>query len=252
MIQFAKLFISSAALLLLAVSASAQIGVGFNVGYISSDFRFDDEGANAQVLRSDRVDGYVIGGFIEHVVSRKFGLQAEINFKRTGSDRTHLVILDETRSVEETINRRFNYVEVPVLVKYRMPFKGFTVSAMAGPSFSYARNADGITDSNLFIDGNEFMMEGEEFEIEFDEEMIRRIDFGGQLGLQVGISLKVGKLILDGRYRRGFTNMNDGINENRFGGLEDFESTTQSASFTIGYMRTFGKNKAVQDYNKDI
>ena len=252
MIQFAKFFITSAALLLLFVSASAQIGVGFQGGYISSDFRFDDEGTNAQVINNERVDGYVLGVFIERRLSKKIWLQGEINFKRTGTDRTHLVELDETRSVRELINRRFNYVEVPVLLKYKISASRFSIAATAGPSFSYARNAEATITTTSIIDGIEFTGDGDEFDIEFDQEMIRRIDFGGQLGLQLSIPVKVGKFILDGRYRRGFTNLNDGINENRFGSLEDYETTTQSISFTMGYMRTFGRNLEVSDYNTDL
>ncbi len=227
---------------LLAIPLCAQIGVGVQAGYLSSNFGYNDDGSFAKVQSDEQVSGYVLGVFLERTVSKKFSLQTEINLKQTGSTRVHFAQLDDIQSVEEEVSRTFNYVEVPFLLKYNTSFKSafnrVTISAMAGPSLSYARNAAG---TNTRIFGGVPNARASEYTIEFKEEGIKRIDFGGQLGVQLGVQVGDGQLILDARYRRGFTNMNDGISENEFGGIEDYETTTGSLAFTIGYKKIFGQ-----------
>ena len=236
-----RLFPSLLVVLFIASAASAQIGIGFRAGIISSRNKLEDDGANTKITSQENITGYTIGIPIELGVSNIFTLQPEINFQQRGTDKTNKFFRDGFIEVEQSIRREINYLEIPLLFKFGYTNENFTVAAVAGPTFSYAISGKTIAGDQIISNtGGIQSMTAGEYDIDFDREGLKRADFGAHIGLQGGVPLGTGKIILDARYQVGFTNLNDGNNSNNTN-IEDYESKAQGYSLTVGYMWTFGK-----------
>jgi len=226
--------------LFIACTASAQIGVGFRAGIISSNNKLEDDNSNTKISSQETITGYTFGIPIEIAVSKVFSLQPEFNFQQRGTDKNNRFFQDGFIEVEQTLRREINYLEIPLLMKLGYTTENFTVAAVAGPTFSYAINGTTVAGDQIVTStGSVQRMTAGEYDIDFDREGLKRADFGAHIGLQGGIPAGSGKIIIDARYQVGFTNLNDG-NDNNNTNIEDYESKAQGYSLTAGYLWTFG------------
>lgn len=227
----------------LVSTVTAQIGVGFRAGILSSNVIVNDDDSSAKIANKESVTGYTFGIPIEIAVSKIFSIQPEVNFQQRGTDKTNrfdITGLGGSTSVQQDIRREINYLEIPLLFKLGYTTEKFTAAAVAGPTFSYALSGTTIAGNQVTTAGGVTVTEtAGEYDIDFDREGLKRADFGAHIGIQGGIPAGPGKIILDARYQVGFTNLNDGNNENNTN-IEDYESKAQGYSLTAGYMLTFG------------
>ncbi|KAB1231878.1 porin family protein [Chryseobacterium viscerum] len=107
---------------------------------------------------------------------KNFSIQPEVNFISKGTK-------FKNSFGNETYN--FNYIEVPVLAKYSFG----PVYVNAGPSIG-------------------FLM-GESDKIKAAYGKTKTIDFGVQMGAGIAIPAGPGKMIIDGRYNLGLSNISD-------------------------------------------
>ena len=231
-------------LTLLLVSCSysliyAQVGIGIRGGIFSSKDAFEDDGSTATVIDDENVNGYIVSVPIEFALSNVFAIQPEINLQKRGTDRIAQFELDNFNEVRQRLRREFTYLEIPLLFKLGYTSDRFTIAAVAGPSVSYALNGKANAEAFTNLEGVELQAGQGEYDIDFDEEGIKRVDVGAHLGAQLGFPFGPGKFIIDGRYQLGFVNLNDGNDGNNVN-PEDYETRGRGYTATLGYMFTLG------------
>lgn len=136
-------------------------------------------------------NGFLAGGFANIGLARIVAIQPEVLYNQYG-----------TRGEFGGTNTRLNssYIQVPVLLKLRLPLGAVYPNIFAGPSWGF-RNKASYTVSN-----NET---GES--LDYGTTAIRKNDFGGVVG--AGIDINAGPVFftVDGRYGFGFNEVNNDI-----------------------------------------
>jgi hypothetical protein len=196
-------FVLFVLLLALATTASAQIKFGLKGGVNLADMAGDGWvvlAAEAETTVDHKFSLGFGGGVFAQVPLGQSGLllQPEALFIVKGYKR-------ETGGSDITHTAKWNYIEVPVLVKYSIPMQGkISPNLFAGPFAAF--NIGGkITFGNIPAseeDGYEYL----------DIDNIKALDFGitfgGGLDFAVG---PAGKLTFDVRYTMGLTDAFDDV-----------------------------------------
>ena len=119
----------------------------------------------------------------------------------------------------------FDYLQIPVLVSYRIPIKASNLTLKVGPYFAYAiggRSKYSFTESGTPTETEK--VSGKKF---FDSGA-KRFD----AGIDVGIDWEYHKFVIGVEYERGFANMfSPSVEE----GLEKIKINNSAAYFTVGY-----------------
>ena len=105
---------------------------------------------------------------------------------------------------------KYNFLELPLIVKYNLPMKNGNVHFLAGPSVGYAVNGRNTIKSNGSILSSS--------DINFNNEKLNRFDIAGNLGF--GLSFQAGSvhIVPEFRYQLGLVNLNESeevFNKNR-------------------------------------
>lgn len=161
-----------AALMCIASVGYSQVGVGLKGGLNFANQNFETDGLD---ISPDGRTGFHFGAYLNISLGDKFGLQPEALFSQKGS---------EFEIAGFTSESNFNYVDIPVLVRYNITD---IFSLHAGPQVSVllsAEDEDG-TDIEDNITGSEFALA-----------------FGAQVDLPLG-------LIGGARYNLGLSDIND-------------------------------------------
>jgi hypothetical protein len=199
----------AAGIVLLALSAQAQISLIPKAGITLSSISYDNEpdGQQSKV-------GFVGGVGVEiGIVENFFSVQPELLFIQKGENY-------DARGVETKAT--LNYLEVPVLAKVSFGSQVIKGYVNAGPSLAL-----GLT-GNQKVEGGE---EPGETGIRFGNPandgrryLDSRFDFGLQFGGGVGVGLGPGSLLADVRYGLGLTDLSDAT-----------KSKNRNFAFTLGY-----------------
>lgn len=177
-----KLTLGLAAALLISISgttAHAQSpSVGVRVGLNLADLSFSSE---AEVNDSKNLTGLVAGLFVTVPVTGIVGFQPEVLFSMQG-----------TRFTEEgeTAKIKLDYVQVPLLGRFKLT-SGSPLSVLVGPSLGFRSRA------KIEVPGAPT-----DFADEFEDD-VERFD----VGLVTGLTFDAGRLVVDGRYTWGLTNV---------------------------------------------
>ena len=164
-----------------AAQTGASFGVKAGVNFANLDFSGDD----SVDLSFDRRVGLVGGAFVLFPMSETFGLQIEGLVSQKGAK-------FEEDDFEDSVE--IDSFDVPVLARFTIPSTTDTsFHLFAGPSFGFTLNAK----SRTSFDGED----DEEIDISDETETL---DFG----LVIGAGVEFGRIVLDGRYTHGFTNLN--------------------------------------------
>lgn len=205
-------------------TAEAQIGIGIQGGFINSNATYEDlaDGGDGE-LDTESITAWTVGIPVEISIGKVFAIQPEINLLRRGYD------FGDT-PFEETTNREFTVVSIPVLGKLGYVGDAFTAAATFGPAFQYvASGKQDLVDVSVGGVGVR-----EDVDIDFDEpryEDFNRTAVYGILGAQVGLPIGFGKFVVDGRYR---FQLNDEE------GRDDVEVRGRGFSATAGLIFTLG------------
>jgi hypothetical protein len=134
-------------LILLAVSANAQLQFGAKAGLNYSILSFNFDGEKPEGFENPTGIGYHVGGYLKKSFSDKIGLRPELMLSmRTTSDSEDGVKWKDT----------YTYIDIPVLLDYNLSEK---LSFQVGPQFSilggnkYKVTADGKTDTTSDTEG---------------------------------------------------------------------------------------------------
>ncbi|MFN7118281.1 MAG: porin family protein [Saprospiraceae bacterium] len=211
-----KPFVKILALLLLFTTGTwtllqAQVGLGLRGGVLwtkaeleQGDDKFDN----------DYLMGYTGSLFAEIGISEAFAIQPEVVFLQKGYKNT----IEDDGIYERKL--MMNYLEVPVLAKWRIGSETIKAQLLLGPTFGYA--LDGTVKAN-----------GEKTDLDLDD--VTRLDIGVLFGAGFDIPLGPGSVFVDGRYGLGITNLNNAAN------ADDFHWHNRTISVGVGYIYRIGK-----------
>jgi hypothetical protein len=177
----------------------AAFGVKAGVNFANLNFEGEDADVNF-----DRRTGLVAGLFVVVPSNSPFALQAEALYSQKGAQ------------IEEggfTSKVRLNVLEVPVLARFSTPASsGASFHVFGGPSLGFKLSAEAV-DS----------FEGEEETTDLDDD-VKSFD----LGLVLGAGVEFGRLVIDGRYSWGLTDINNDDSE-------DVKVKTRTFSIMAGF-----------------
>jgi outer membrane protein with beta-barrel domain len=167
--------------LLYATTASAQVGGGIKVGLnFATISGFNDPGDST----SQRT-GLVAGGFLTFGFAPMIAFQPEVLFSMQG---TKFRFTDS--GVDTDASAKIDYIQVPLLLRIGSSGKGAAgLYGLVGPTFGKLQSA------KQSVAG--------EPEVDFKDEL-KSTD----MGLVVGVGFTLSRLLLEGRYTHGLTDLN--------------------------------------------
>ena len=173
-------FVFSTLLLIAGLHSQAQ---GFHVGIKGGANLFK---VNGESFSQQFQFGYMAGAFTEIYVTKKWGIQPELNFNQTNyrtGNNFSAVVPDGVNDVQG----KLNWLTIPLLVSYRpIPF----LSLLAGPQYGILLNQDEHLINNM---GDAFKK--------------------GDFSLVGGAQINLGPVMAGARYVVGMSNINDVTNQ---------------------------------------
>lgn len=171
------------------------------------------------------ITGLNLALFAEFGLTDGFAIQPEINFIQKGST----VEASFTGNADVKIEARINYLEVPVLAKFRFGSDKLDIQVFAGPSIGYALSGRAKT-TLAGVKASEKI----EFDNDIDDDGVRdqRWDISAVLGLGGSMSAGPGQIVLDVRYGLDFTD----FSKFKDGRPEDYQrSYNRGLGISLGY-----------------
>jgi hypothetical protein len=181
-----------------AVAPAAAQTIGFKIGPTFSKMDENDPDESTETLTNFGGGGFIRFGFAG------LALQAEVLALTKGSQGS----FDDPILGSGDVKLKMNYIEIPVTAMYSL---GSGPYLFAGPSVAFETGCEGEVELD---DGDSF--EGDCDDVEAGEEPIARkktdVSLVGGAGFQFPVG--PGRLLVEGRYIYGLTNLNDEPNDN--------------------------------------
>lgn len=218
-----------AALLLSATYSFAQVSVGAKAGVYTS---FIDVTDAAEGLTQN----------VEGLTTATFGIVSEIGLGENFAFQPELLYTTKGFSVSEglninlggfpipagvTANTKINYLELPLLAKYKFGSEGLRFNITAGPVVSYAMNAHLDTRANLLLDINPIKTN-----IDLDALNYERLEVSASIGAGMEYDTGGGALFADARYVHGFSDLYNAP-------VVDLNLKNRGVGVTVGYKVNF-------------
>jgi hypothetical protein len=177
--------IFSFALILLAELSFAQFNIGIKAGANISKI-------DGKSFKDEFSYGYLLGGFAEIGLGKKFSIQPEVLFNQyqTKVDSNFTSVYQNAFAATKSGEVKLNYLSLPVLLNYKL---SKAVSLQAGPQFGILMNKD----KNMLENGKEAFNNGD-------------------LSVLGGLELKLSKFRIGGRYGIGLNNINEIDNKEKW------------------------------------
>ena len=221
-IQFLVAFV---ALLFGTNFSFAQISVGAKVGSYTS---FIDVTEAAEGLTQN----------IEGLTTTSFGITSEIGLSDNFAIQPELLFTTKGFKVNEGLNfnlggfpipagvtarTKINYLELPVLAKYKFGNEGLRFNVTAGPVLGYATNGQLDTRANLLFDINPIKTN-----IDLDALNYERLEISASIGAGMEYETGNGQLFADARYVHGFSDLYNAP-------VVDLNLRNRGVGITVGY-----------------
>ena len=201
-----KTIIAATLLLTFSVSMHAQVSLGLKGGVNFSNIYATQ--ALDQVLPDfESISTYSIGAVAEVGISEQFAFQSELLFTRKGfglREGLDVDLLGVPVPLGVTAETQINYVEVPLLAKYKFGTEGISAYITAGPTLGYATSGQINTKANVLLDFNIAKTP-----INLDAINFQRFEIGGAAGAGLAMQTGMGQFFIDARYNIGFTQLYD-------------------------------------------
>ncbi|MFK7808917.1 MAG: porin family protein [Saprospiraceae bacterium] len=221
MIFLKRLTLLFCLLFFVGTTAFSQNSFGFKLGTNFSKWSGDlDEALGSLDDEVKYASGLHAGMAFNIALNKTTFFQPEINYIQKGIK----TIYDFGQSTEEQVVR-FNYIEIPILVKISFPVsEKITVYGNAGPGIGYAINATVVYDDEEYKDGAIIFFDNDDLEFE-------RTDLSLHIGGGIDLKAGVGRLAIDLRYIYGLSNLNSGD--------DDFRINNQGIGINLIYSVPF-------------
>lgn len=187
-------------------TAQAQVSLGLRGGYQMSNINVTD-GLDALAPDFKTIDAFSIGVVMEVPLGYGFHFQPELAYSRKGfslQESTALDLFNIPVPVGVEAISRFDYLEAPLLMKYKFGDGRVNAYLAAGPTFGYALDGQLITRANALID-----IKLLDTDIDLNAINYERFEVGAALGGGVSFYTPFGQLFVDARYNHGFTQVYD-------------------------------------------
>ena len=164
---------------LVSGSSQAQVGLGIKGGVNLANIGGTDAPPGSKTLT-----GFAAGGYVEISLPLLFTIQPEILYSQKGSTYDQSIFGTSVK-----ITAKFNYLEIPVLVKYSFPVPVVKPSLYAGPAVGILLSAKAKAEAAG----------------QSQEEDIKSQTTSTDFGLVVGASAHIAVIAVDVRYTLGLT-----------------------------------------------
>ena len=207
------------ALLFISVQATAQLKVGFSVGYSDVNQKVNiDNSLGLLGVEAESRPGFNLGAFLE-LGENKVKFQPEINFTMAGSVRPDTVAGDRTH--------KLSYVNIPLQGKwYIFDNDKFSAYASAGAYFGIALSGKIDVDSGENVD-----------DVFNDTNGYKKSDFGAVGSIGGALVVGEGRVFAEFRSLYGLSKVQkaaiDGASS------LDFNAKNRISQFNIGYIMSF-------------
>jgi hypothetical protein len=213
------------------VTIIPKVGASFgNYAYNSSEVEDEDE-------KSKYNSGLTLGAGFNFAAGEMFSIQPELLYIQKGQK------YSEDGDYYKT---RFNFIEIPVLVKVSFGSETVKGYVNAGPSLGYAlngKNSFKFSEMGLTVSGSErikFAEEpadgGDDETTYYNPEFVNRVDLALQFGGGVGFQAGPGMLLLDARYGLGMSKFYKAQEDIDFKG----DGKSRTLALTLGYAIPLG------------
>jgi hypothetical protein len=188
------------------VSVQAQVSFGVRAGYQHASANLTE---NLDALTPDfkPIHAYSFAAVVDIPLGYGFHIQPEVAYTQKGfrlEEGFEFELFNFPIPVDAEVESRFNYIELPLLMKYEIG-KGKTKAyIMGGPSMGYATSGRLISRANLLVD-----IKLLDTPIDLEAINYERVEWSAVVG--GGISYDAGpvKMFADARYQHGFTELYD-------------------------------------------
>lgn len=216
-------------LLTFSAAGAGPIGIhpGLKIGLTVSNFDYPSISTVTQDLESR--SQVTFGGYLRFDVGRVFSLQPELQYVPSGA-KGSFVVDDGVTPVSVDGVLKMNYLELPLLAKFRFPGGGALT-----PNFYVAPSAAVNLASKLDADLTALGISPAEGGVDIKDE-VQSLLFGGAIGGGFDVRAGSGILTLDARYSRSLSDIFKGTTTGGSAGLFDAaDADNSSLSVTLGY-----------------
>lgn len=178
----------------------------------------------------------------------RFGIQPELSFSQRGATSEQDVdvpgVLEKMKVKDD-----LNYLDIPILFKYKFGGEDRGIALMLGPSFNFLLNAksnfSGILETEtVALTTKPEIGSG-------SDDAFKGLDVSLGMGLNAYFKVGNGKFFIDARYMLGLTNiLNDGLDVDDFSDKNLYfmpilanEMKNRSLQLSVGYFFPIGGNK---------
>ena len=216
------------------LNAKAQIGILVKAGISAPSVTFPKQFEEVSKLKF----GFLGGAGLNLPLGRKFSIQPEVMFVQKGEKKEY-----DGDGFKITENITLNYVEIPVLVQYKLlgdnDNSGIKLFLQAGPYVGFGLGGKAKSEGN----GSSM-----EYDIKFGEPDNRQsstffldnsLDFGASFGAGLGLPIGPGSFLIDLRYNLGLTNLMD-KQDTQTAQSSDNNSKNRYLAFSLGYLFRIG------------
>lgn len=186
----------------LAVDFGIKGGVNFAKMKMISYFDLDGE-YEKEVMPSESLRRFQIGGFMTFAVTKHISIQPEIYYAKKGTKSSESETYNGFSYSSET-EFKLDYIEIPVLLKINIRTKGnFKPVFLFGPYIAHNLKAKMWIKETYEYQGIKDGYE-EEYEVPY---YFESFDYGVIIGTGMDIKIGSGKLVFDARYSHGLANV---------------------------------------------
>ncbi|TNE52281.1 MAG: PorT family protein [Bacteroidetes bacterium] len=181
---------------------SAQVAFGLRAGMHlaswSGNAAFESKYGNLEARLS-----FLVGGAAEFRLNNYLAMQAELGYIRKGFRAEERYADPVGGMVREKFDVMVQYMEVPVLLKVRVPLWKGQADLLTGPGFAYALN--GREKFTVIRNGRSSATTRD---LDFEADHIARFDFSLQIGLAWTLAVGGTPVFIEARYLLGLTDLN--------------------------------------------
>ena len=215
-----------AVLMIAAVSLQAQISVGVKSGLNWANVK-TTEALGSITPDFNSLDEFNFGLVTEVGITDYFAIQPELNFVKKGFGMdvgTDMELFGVNLPIGVNAESRFNYVEMPLLAKFKFGSERVKAYVVGGPTFGYATGGKIDTKAKVLVE-----IPLGSIPINLDNINYERFEVGAALGAGVSFDTGFGQIFADARYQKGFTELYDipFVNE---------KITNQGFGVNVGFM----------------
>ena len=190
-------------LLFLNHAAAAQFSAGVKMDFVSNNVQATSGTVNLDNLLQSKT-GFKLGATAGYDFSDNFSLETGVTYNSLGfliSQNTGVDLFGLNIPLGATLDTEVNYLEIPLLAKFKRSFGWVTGYIEAGPSLNYAMNGNIKTTANSFLDFTLI-----DRDIDLQNNSFNRTNLSGNVGIGVSQYLSEDLVISASlRYTRDFT-----------------------------------------------